>query len=152
MPEPKPPSEWGPFRPVDPFRRCPVFEREGHGRYWIPDGKGYRTKVACAIDLGKVDLPYYRSDLHGFCIIGRTLYVRNGLWWDGATLALDFKSHLASLVHDCLCWAADDGHRHSGTWRQTIFTDICRAQGMNGLVCAGRWLMLQTFGRIYQAL
>lgn len=151
--KPLPPNEWGPFKKIDPFRRCPDFEREGGGHAWVVSEKGYAVKFAMEIDLGEgVDLPYYRNDLRGFVLCGRSLFVRAGLWWDGATLAMDFRSHLASLVHDCLCWAADDGHRHSGKWRQDIFVDICRAQGMNRFVCWGRWIVLQAVGRAYQAL
>ena len=140
---------------IEALRRCPQFEREGGGLAWenAKEKAGYVVRVPLKIDLGEgVDLPFYADETRGFWLEGRFLWVSAGLWWDGATWALDWKSHLASLVHDCLCWAADAGHKHSGVWRQNIFISICRAQGMGRLECSFRWIALQSIGRVYQAL
>ena len=136
---------------IDPLKPCPEFENEKENTPWVAKGKRYVVSRTLEIDLHK-ELPEYQGGSRRFHIIGRTLFVDPGCSWDGATWAIDHKSLLASLVHDCLCWAADDGHRHSGVWRQNLFVSICRAQGMCRAVCLVRWTVLQTFGRIYQAL
>lgn len=98
----------------------------------IPDGN-----TAFAVDLG-------RELKQGFLCKEFEIVVREGMssilvvldnfTWDGSTCSSDWRSHLASLVHDCLCIAANKGWAPVKTylgycWKQAIYCDILNKQG-----------------------
>lgn len=119
----------------DPLKeRHPSWESEGER--WTRTAKRgvkkYSVAGSFAVDLGR---PLAKGYLwHTFEIVARedqsaVLVIFSNFTWDGSTCSSDWRSMLASLVHDALCIAASDGYKMDYIWKQRIYRDILLRQG-----------------------
>jgi hypothetical protein len=139
----------------DPLKeRHPSWESEGlrWKKTAISGKRKYSVLTPFAVDLGRPLAKGYLG--HTFEIVSRgdnesaVLVVFSNFTWDGSTCSLDWTSKLASLVHDALCIAANDGWKVDYEWKQRIYRDILRKQGFPSAWAYARYVGLLAFNWI----
>ncbi len=84
---------------------------------WQKKLAGYKTVIDLEFQFNDLQVPDFidSRERFEFKTVDQktTIYIKSGMYYDGATCAIDYKTRLLfALVHDVACWATEQSENH----------------------------------------